>query len=136
MPICTALNLRDDSPCKETATSSNALFCTLHARQVHGLYLGYKQRNATLDKLEKTPPKVLPSNYLATDWRQVEDPKVLAEVNEYLRRRYNLLLRVVAAREYHHSHFYKDTSGECLHTHGRQEQDAKPERNAIVRLKI
>jgi len=108
--VCTALNLHNKQKCTSRAQSANSLFCAFHAKQVHGLYLGYKRRTAELTELEKTTPKTLPKNFGITDWSSFTSAAELKTLHTYLEHRYRLLNRCVTARDYHHSHFYGDTS--------------------------
>ncbi|EEP82860.1 predicted protein [Uncinocarpus reesii 1704] len=106
---CSALSLADEKPCQAAATSVNGLFCGLHARQCHGLYVGYKRRNAKLDELRASPPKTLANRpmKLANDFfKDIEDEKVLLEIHNYFLQQYRLLDRVIKARKLHHCHFY------------------------------
>lgn len=114
MGVCTALNLNDSSKCTAIATNKTGLFCELHARQVQGLYQGYKRRSGDLDALEKKQPKSLPKSLGSADFSTINAPETLTVLHAYLLRKFNLTTRCVMARDYHHSHFYKDTSGELL----------------------
>lgn len=111
MATCTALNLHDNSKCLEPATNVNGQFCQFHARQVQGLYEGYKRRSAELESLDKNAPKCLPKNLGNTDFAGVRDLEQLKEIYAYLLKRFNLVTRCVIARDFHHSHFYADKSG-------------------------
>ncbi|SMQ51641.1 unnamed protein product [Zymoseptoria tritici ST99CH_3D7] len=110
-PVCQALNLSDEQKCTAPATSANLLFCRLHSKQSLGLYLGYKKRNAAFDELETRLPEWL-NNKIAeqplrnVSFDDVEDEATLAELHNYLYKRYGLLDRVIRARKLHHSHFY------------------------------
>ncbi|KAF8541101.1 hypothetical protein BDD12DRAFT_539426 [Trichophaea hybrida] len=108
--ICTALNLHNKQKCTSRTQSATSFFCAFHAKQVHGLYLGYKCRTAELTDLEKSPPKNLPKNFGVTDWSSFTSAKELKAIHTYLEQRYRLLNRCVTARDYHHSHFYGDNS--------------------------
>lgn len=114
MGNCTALNLNDSTQCVSPATNKNNLFCELHARQVQGLYQGYKRRSKELDDIEKKQPKSLPKNLGNANFSELNDPEALRELHAFLLRRFNLTTRCVLARDYHHSNFYKDTSGESV----------------------
>lgn len=111
METCTALDLHQ-AKCSLRATNTNNLFCDHHARQVQGLYLGYKRRSQELQALERKLPKLLPRNLNNADFTSINDPEALRVLHAYLLRRFNLTTRCVLAREYHHSNFYNDTSGE------------------------
>jgi hypothetical protein len=111
--VCQALNLTDGSKCCEPATNSNGLFCLTHARQVHGMYSGYKSRNAKLDALVASPPPYLAKSKLTLrneDFSGVEDKEELKTLQDWLYERLRLLERVITARKKHHSHFYADDS--------------------------
>ncbi|KAI5850540.1 hypothetical protein DFP73DRAFT_473014 [Morchella snyderi] len=111
MGTCTALNIHDSaSPCVELATNANGQFCQFHARQVQGLYEGYKRRSLELESLEKNAPKCLPRNFGNTDFTAVKTLPQLKEIYAYMLQRYNLVTRCVMARDFHHSHFYADKS--------------------------
>ncbi|KAK4944844.1 hypothetical protein LTR10_015763 [Elasticomyces elasticus] len=106
---CSALGLLDSQPCQSDATSLNGLFCQFHSRQCHGLYVGYKRRNAELDALSASPPAYLANSTkkLANeDFAELSDQKELEDIHEHLLKRHNLLDRVIKARKIHHSHFY------------------------------
>ncbi|KAL8925664.1 MAG: hypothetical protein Q9208_003347 [Pyrenodesmia sp. 3 TL-2023] len=107
--LCTALNVSDESRCKEAATSLNGLFCSFHSRQCQGLYRGYKIRNARLDALDTKPPHFLATSTtpLANQtFAQVEAEDTLHEMHDYLGLKYALLERVIRARKLHHSRFF------------------------------
>ncbi|KKZ63042.1 hypothetical protein EMCG_02612 [[Emmonsia] crescens] len=106
---CSALSLVDEKPCEAPATSSNGLFCPFHSRQCHGLYIGYKNRNAKLDELRSCPPEQLAkrSTKLANDFfEDIGNESALSEIHDHLLQTYRLLDRVIKARKLHHSHFY------------------------------
>ena len=110
--VCTALSLADESKCSEPATNANGLFCSLHARQVQGLYSGYKRRNAQLDALDAAPPPYLATSKLTLrneDFASVADDQELRQLEDYLFEKYRLLERVIRARKIHHAHFYAQT---------------------------
>ncbi|KAL8800251.1 MAG: hypothetical protein Q9182_005307 [Xanthomendoza sp. 2 TL-2023] len=106
---CTALNLSDESPCNELATSINRLFCSFHSRQCQGLYRGYKVRNARLDVLDANPPVYLATNKtpLANEtFEEVDTEETLREIHDHLALKYALLDRVIRAQKLHHSRFF------------------------------
>lgn len=111
MGTCTTLNLYGSSKCTEIATNLNGQFCKFHARQAQGLYEGYKRRSAELEALDANAPKCLPKNLGNTDFTSIKDLEQLKEIYAYLLKRFNLVTRCVMARDFHHSHFYSDTSG-------------------------
>lgn len=115
---CTAIHIRTHVPCTEPKIAHRTpgaipLFCSAHAQECHNLYKRYKQHQANLEVLERNPPRGLPGNLGNNKFEDVEDMKLLDRTWEYCRLRYNLLDRCITAREIHHMHFYKDTSGEC-----------------------
>ncbi|KAI1347590.1 hypothetical protein F5Y01DRAFT_240286 [Xylaria sp. FL0043] len=108
-PICQALNLSDGNRCTEAAVVWDNLFCRFHGKQCHGLYAGYKKRNAQLDGLAEEAPQYLKSNEtpLANEtFEHVQDEAVLNEVHDHLFKEYVLLGKVIDARKLHHKHFY------------------------------
>ncbi|KAI0967045.1 hypothetical protein F4678DRAFT_465849 [Xylaria arbuscula] len=108
-PICQALNLSDGKPCTEAAVVWDSLFCKFHGKQCHGLYAGYKKRNAQLDGLAEEAPGYLKSSKapLANEtFEQVQDETVLNEIHTHLFREYVLLGKVIDARKLHHKHFF------------------------------
>ncbi|KAI0438334.1 hypothetical protein F4803DRAFT_535307 [Xylaria telfairii] len=108
-PICQALNLSDGKPCINTATVWDDLFCRFHGKQCHGLYAGYKRRNAQLDGLAEQAPQYLKLNEtpLANEtFEHVEDETVLNQINTHLFSEYVLLGKVIDARKLHHKHFF------------------------------
>lgn len=110
--FCTALSLADESKCSEPATSANGLFCSLHARQVQGLYNGYKRRNAQLVALNAAPPLYLAAAEVALrndDFSDVNEADELRLLEQHLFEKYRLLDRVIRARKTHHAHFYAQT---------------------------
>ncbi|KAF5536356.1 major facilitator superfamily transporter [Fusarium mexicanum] len=95
--------------CTEEATHANELFCLLHARQAHGLYIGYKRRNTQLDALDKDPPTYLSETHVPLandDFSGASDSKEMEEVVDHLHVKWNTLNRVIEARRKHHAHFY------------------------------
>ena len=73
------------------------------------LYLGYKRRNAHLDKLDADRPaylKTCPRALAANTFEDVNDEATVDEVREHLFNVYNLLDKVISARRLHHKHFY------------------------------
>ncbi|KAM0283247.1 hypothetical protein ACHAQK_011072 [Fusarium lateritium] len=109
VPQCQALWLADKQRCTQEATHANELFCHYHAKQAHGMYIGYKKRNAKLDTLDDEPPSYLAETTtpLANDdFRSVTDPKTIDEVISHLFEKWNTLDRVIEARKWHHEHFY------------------------------
>ncbi|KAF9777318.1 hypothetical protein IL306_004449 [Fusarium sp. DS 682] len=104
-----ALRFADKQRCTEEATHANQLFCLLHARQAHGLYIGYKRRNAQLDTLDKDPPTYLAETDIPLandDFSSVNDSKPMEEIVDHLHVKWNTLNRVIEARRKHHAHFY------------------------------
>ncbi|KAI1465116.1 uncharacterized protein F4812DRAFT_452528 [Daldinia caldariorum] len=108
-PTCQAVNLSDGYPCNAIATTWENLFCRFHGKQCHGLYIGYKRRNARLDALTENAPLYLKSAKvpLANEtFEGVSDETVLREVHAHLYQEYVLLGKVIDARKLHHKHFY------------------------------
>ncbi|KAI1420287.1 hypothetical protein F5Y12DRAFT_719670 [Xylaria sp. FL1777] len=108
-PICQALNLSDGKRCTEAATVWDNLFCRFHGKQCHGLYAGYKKRNAQLDRLAEQAPQYLKLSEtpLANEtFDQVQDEAVLKQIHTHLFSEYVLLSKVIDARKLHHKHFY------------------------------
>ncbi|KAI0197641.1 hypothetical protein F4808DRAFT_473678 [Astrocystis sublimbata] len=108
-PVCQAVNLSDAKPCTETAVVWDDLFCRFHGKQCHGLYAGYKKRNAVLDGLADQAPQYLKSSStpLANEaFENVADEDVLEEIHSHLFKEYVLLGKVIDARKLHHKHFY------------------------------
>ncbi|SPJ83940.1 uncharacterized protein FTOL_10456 [Fusarium torulosum] len=109
VPQCQALWLADKQRCTQEATHANELFCHYHAKQAHGMYIGYKKRNAKLDTLDDAPPSYIADTTtpLANDdFSSITDPKIIDEVISYLFEKWNTLDRVIEARKWHHEHFY------------------------------
>ncbi|KAK7984000.1 hypothetical protein PG989_011402 [Apiospora arundinis] len=107
--ICQALNLSDGQACKEAATAANNLFCRFHAKQCHGLYIGYKRRNLKLDTLSEQAPAYLQDADVPLandDFETVDDKGVLKAIHDHLFELYVLLGKVIDARRLHHKHFY------------------------------
>ncbi|KAI0448908.1 hypothetical protein F5B21DRAFT_518578 [Xylaria acuta] len=93
-PICQALNLSDGKRCTKAAIVWDDLFCRFHGKQCHGLYSGYKKRNAQLDGLAEQAPQYLKSNEtpLANEtFEHVQDETVLNQINVHLFSEYVLL---------------------------------------------
>ncbi|KAI1654605.1 hypothetical protein F4813DRAFT_398932 [Daldinia decipiens] len=108
-PTCQAVNLSDGQPCTAVATTWENLFCRFHGKQCHGLYIGYKRRNARLDALSDNAPLYLKSAKvpLANEtFGDVSDETVLREIHAHLYQEYVLLGKVIDARKLHHKHFY------------------------------
>ncbi|KAH0489941.1 hypothetical protein TgHK011_001430 [Trichoderma gracile] len=108
-PECQALHLSDASKCTKEATHANGIFCWFHAKQVYGLYKGYKRRNAELDALEADPPVYLQTSKVPLanqTFEDVQDPETLRELHSHLFKRYVLTGKVIDARKLHHTHFY------------------------------
>ena len=85
------------------------LFCRFHGKQCHGLYAGYKKRNAELDGLAGQAPDYLKSRDtpLANEtFEHVGDENLLNEIHSHLFKEYVLLGKVIDARKLHHKHFY------------------------------
>ncbi|KAI3333171.1 hypothetical protein F4824DRAFT_503461 [Ustulina deusta] len=108
-PICQALNLSDGKRCAKAAVVWDDLFCRFHGKQCHGLYAGYKKRNAQLDSLAEQAPQCLKSKGtpLANEtFEHVEDETVLNQIHAHLFSEYVLLGKVIDARKLHQKHFY------------------------------
>ncbi|KAF7546260.1 hypothetical protein G7Z17_g8560 [Cylindrodendrum hubeiense] len=106
---CQALQLSDSERCLNEATNANGLFCKFHAKQVYGLYKGYKRRNARLDAMDDEDPPALKNSEhpLANEtFDTIDDEKTLKEVHLHLFDKYVLLGKVIDARKLHHKHFY------------------------------
>lgn len=99
---CTPLNLSDDKPCEESATSSSGLFWYFHSRQCYELYLGYKRRNLRLDRLSESTPKYLldhSDNPLVKElFSDVDKKETWKEIHDHLFQKLQLLDRVIGAR--------------------------------------
>lgn len=109
---CTALNVSDEKRCSDQATNANGLFCRLHARQVMGLYRGYKRRNAALDVLNTSPPSFLVDAKVPLrneKFADIDDEATLNDLYQYMFKKHALLDRVIRARQMHHSRFYSLT---------------------------
>ncbi|KAK2616618.1 hypothetical protein QQS21_000441 [Conoideocrella luteorostrata] len=109
MPQCQALRLSDDERCTGDATNANNLFCWFHAKQVYGLYMGYKRRNAQLEAIDDGAPSYLKSSQipLANDsFQGIKDEHELRQLHSHLFSKYVLLSKVIDARKLHHKHFY------------------------------
>ncbi|KAI1828392.1 hypothetical protein F4861DRAFT_528930 [Xylaria intraflava] len=109
MPVCQALNLSDGKPCTEAAVVWDDLFCQFHGKQCHGLYAGYKRRNAKLESLAEQAPEYLKSEAapLANEtFQSLDDEDTLRQIHSHLFLEYVLLGRVIEARKLHHKHFY------------------------------
>jgi hypothetical protein len=103
------LQLSDGQNCKDVATNANGLFCGFHAKQVYGLYKGYKRRNAQLDAIDDDAPAYLKNTQvpLANEtFDAAQDEKTLQEIHSHLFEKYVLLTKVIDARKLHHKHFY------------------------------
>ncbi|KAF2963908.1 hypothetical protein GQX73_g9656 [Xylaria multiplex] len=108
-PLCQALNLSDGKRCTNGAVVWDNLFCRFHGKQCHGLYAGYKKRNAQLDGLAEKAPQYLKSSEtpLANEtFERVQDDTALNEIHAHLFNEYVLLGKVIDARKLHHKHFY------------------------------
>ncbi|CAH0052439.1 unnamed protein product [Clonostachys solani] len=106
---CQALELSSAEKCRNEATHAEGLFCWFHSKQVYGLYLGYKRRNARLDALEDEAPGYLKSSNVPLGnqtFQDLVDEKALQEIHAHLFEKYNLIGRVIDARKLHHKHFY------------------------------
>ena len=106
---CTALFVSDEKQCQDPATSLNGLFCNFHSRQCQGLYKGYKRRNAQLDSMRAALPTFLAESSIPLanhTFAELEDETTLRELHDHLFLRYQLLGRVIRARQLHHSRFY------------------------------
>lgn len=103
------MNLSDGQPCTAIATTWENVFCRFHGKQCHGLYIGYKRRNAKLDALSNNPPPYLrdaQASLANETFEDVRDEKVLREIHDHLYQEYVLLGKVIDARKLHHKHFY------------------------------
>ncbi|KAK6949802.1 hypothetical protein Daesc_008123 [Daldinia eschscholtzii] len=108
-PTCQAVNLSDGQPCNAIATTWENLFCRFHGKQCHGLYIGYKRRNARLDALAENAPLYLKTAKvpLANEtFEDASDETALREIHSHLYQEYVLLGKVIDARKLHHKHFY------------------------------
>lgn len=108
-PICQALNLSDGKRCTNAAVVWDDLFCRFHGNQCHGLYAGYKRRNAQLDGLAEQAPEYLKSSEtpLANEnFEHVQEETILNQIHSHLFSEYILLGKVIDARKLHHKHFY------------------------------
>ncbi|VUC25117.1 unnamed protein product [Clonostachys rosea] len=106
---CQALELSSTEKCHSEATHAGGLFCWFHSKQVYGLYLGYKRRNARLDALDDDAPGYLKSSTIPLanqNFQDLNDGKALQDVHAHLFEKYNLIGRVIDARRLHHKHFY------------------------------
>jgi hypothetical protein len=106
---CTALFVSDEKQCQDPATSLNGLFCNFHSKQCQGLYKGYKRRNAQLDSMRAALPTFLAESSIPLanqTFAELEDGTTLTELHDHLFLRYQLLGRVIRARQLHHSRFY------------------------------
>lgn len=106
---CQALELSRAEKCHNEATHADGLFCWFHSKQVYGLYLGYKRRNARLDALDDVAPDYLKSSTVPLanqTFHALDDEKALQDVHAHLFERYNLIGGVIDARRLHHKHFY------------------------------
>ena len=77
--------------------------------KILGLYRGYKNRNAQLDKLDQNPPEYLKtsSTVLANQtFSDIGSEDVLHNVYDHLALKHALLDRVIRARKLHHSRFF------------------------------
>ncbi|KAK7707667.1 hypothetical protein SLS64_007187 [Diaporthe eres] len=105
-----AISLSDSERCLAQATAYNDLFCGFHARQCFGLYMGYKRRNAELDKSSAEGPPFLVKNAATPpanlSFKNLKDPSELHEIQAHLFKQYVLLGKVIAARQLHHKHFF------------------------------
>jgi hypothetical protein len=86
------------------------LFCAFHGKQCFGLYIGYKKRNAELDKLSAGGPPFLVQNSSIPpanlSFKNLKNPAELHEIQAHLFKQYVLLGKVIAARQLHHKHFF------------------------------
>ncbi|KAK0637426.1 hypothetical protein B0T17DRAFT_588285 [Bombardia bombarda] len=111
-PQCHALNLSDAQPCTAHATAYNKLFCSFHAKQCFGLYMGYKRRNLELDALTASEPAFLKASaakktaLVSQTFAEVSSESELHELHDHLFRHYVLLGKVISARKLHHKHFF------------------------------
>ncbi|KAF5618382.1 delta14-sterol reductase [Fusarium sp. NRRL 52700] len=66
----------------------------------HGLYIGYKRRNAQLDPLDENPPDCLAGTHIPLandDFDSVDDSKEMEEIIDHLHVKWNTLNRVIEA---------------------------------------
>lgn len=72
--------------------------------------MGYKRRNAELDKLSADGPPFLVRNSgtppANLSFKNLKDPIELHEIQAHLFKQYVLLGKVIAARQLHHKHFF------------------------------
>lgn len=72
--------------------------------------MGYKRRNAELDKLSADAPPFLVRNSgtppANLSFKNLKDPIELHEIQAHLFKQYVLLGKVIAARQLHHKHFF------------------------------
>lgn len=103
------MQLSDSQACTQAATHAHGLFCRLHSKQAHGLYKGYKRRNARLDAQDDEAPAYLKNTQVPLanqTFEDIQDESVLQAVHSYLFDKYVLLGQVIDARKLHHKHFY------------------------------
>lgn len=86
------------------------MFCSFHAKQCFGLYMGYKRRNAELDALDSGTPAFLKQQGDGpvgnVSFKSIKDASELQPIHDHLLRQYLLLGKVIAARQLHHKHFF------------------------------
>lgn len=72
--------------------------------------MGYKRRNAELDRLGAEGPPFLVKNSATPpanlSFKNLKDPSELHEIQAHLFKQYVLLGKVIAARQLHHKHFF------------------------------
>lgn len=72
--------------------------------------MGYKRRNAELDRLSADGPPFLVKNSATPpanlSFKSLKDPSELHEIQAHLFKQYVLLGKVIAARQLHHKHFF------------------------------
>ncbi|KAF2668737.1 hypothetical protein BT63DRAFT_284063 [Microthyrium microscopicum] len=104
---CQALSLSDDQKCTSEAKADDHVFCYFHAKQVQGLYMGYKKRNAKLDDLAADEPQYLAKSKLeSVAFDDIKNDQPMREICNHLHKKHVLLTRVIQARRWHHDHFY------------------------------
>lgn len=105
-----ALNLSDGEKCLKNATHSNQMFCLFHAKQCHGLYMGYKRRSGKLDTLQgATAPAYFKSNDVPLahqTFNDLTERRDLQIVHDHLYEVYVTVSNIIEARRLHHKHFY------------------------------
>jgi len=97
------------------------------------LYLGYKKRNAHLDKLEENPPPYLAESKIAlvnNTFSDVHTEQLCHELHDHLFLRFQLLNRVIGARKLHNSRFYASDND---YGHEQYVNQLQGQKNAVVK---